>query len=355
MLKLKNLMRILIVATFFGIIFYYTTTEPETVPLKGPNPQAVPATEIKNDALNVIERPTSGISTYIGKNIEEIMVDFGAPSRIDPSPFKYSWWVYVRDQQFIMFGVQDEIINQVYTNSPIIDVTPYKINQMLEDIYRMTIVENEITVTQDDSTYIFIMNENDMKERVLVAFDEIYAQLYVDQVTNQLAGVRFISGEVLMQHQPYEYQYIGNVVQPNVPSSFEQMEIDTAHASQLYNLVNDFRMKQNVGKLLRSPMYDSIARDHSEYLVTQNLQSNTEQEEMTISDRLKENNLETKGVEVNIAVDYYDAIEAFHGWINSKSHREILLNKKFNVSGSGVYLNTYTQIYYEKEIPGFIE
>ena len=89
--------------------------------------------------------------------------------------------------------------------------------------------------------------------------------------------------------------------------------------------------------------------EHSEYMVLKDLNINADAEIIPIESRLEEKNMTYKKVDVNSAIHYYDAIEAVHGWINSKEHRDILFNKRYNMSGTGVYLNKYIQVYIEKE------
>ena len=349
---MKNLLRILIVATFLGIIIYYTSVEEgESEPLRGPNShtQAIPRTEVED--LNMyLPRPQEGLSTYIGKESGLILQQFGTPARIDPSAFQYDWWIYLKDYEYIMFSVKDDIVTQVYTTSNRHNVAPYSIGQSVEDIYRMTIVESEIAVTVDETVYMFLMDEKDLKTRLLVAFEDVFAQLYIDEETNNLAGIRFIDGETLVKHKPYEFQYIGEMMQQTVPSSFEQSGIDLAYANQIYNLVNDFRLLNNLQKLLRSPILNEVAMNHSEYLVMKDTSLSTE-ENVSLETRLKENEVEFKKLGVNLAVNYYDAIEVIHGWMNSKEHRATLLNDRYNISGTGVYLNSYTQVFIERETP----
>ena len=73
-------------------------------------------------------------------------------------------------------------------------------------------------------------------------------------------------------------------------------------------------------------------------------------EVLSIEDRLKEQDSEYHFVNENIATNYIDAIEVMHGWMNSKEHRELLLNDQLTQIGSGAFVNYYTQIYLsEKE------
>ena len=350
---MKNLLRILIIATFLGIIIYYTSVDENvSEPLRGPSTstQAIPRTKVEELSM-YLPRPQEGISTFVGKEADLILQQFGTPTRIDPSAFQYDWWIYVKDYEYIMFSVQDNIVTQVYTTSTRHNIAPYSIGQSLEEIYRMTIVESEIAVTVNDTIYMFLMDEMDLKTRLLVAFEDVFAQLYIDVETNKLIGIRFIAGETLVKHKPYEFQYIGEMIQHTVPSSFEQSSIDLAYANQIYNLVNEFRLLNNLPKLLKSPLLNEVATIHSEYMALKDLNSNVEENKITLDSRLKENNVEYKKMGGNVAVNYYDAIEVIHGWMNSKEHRNTLLNERYNITGTGVYLKNYTQVFIEKETP----
>lgn len=59
-----------------------------------------------------------------------------------------------------------------------------------------------------------------MQTRLLVKFDGLYAQLYIDGETSELQGIRFTDSETLVLHQPYEMIYQGELVIPTPPSRF---------------------------------------------------------------------------------------------------------------------------------------
>lgn len=350
---MKNLLRILIVATFLGIVYYYSVvSDDEVAPLHGPNASnlATPQRELGEKNSLAQQRPASGFSTYIGKNKDELIAEFGVPTRIDKSNYKYEWWIYLNDASYTMFSVANDKINQVYTNSINNDVSPYAIGQSLDDIYRMTIIEAEVTVPINDNIYMLTMAEFDMRTRILVAFDGVYAQLYIDEVEEKLVGIRYMDSETLVLHQPYELQYFGEAIQKDIPSSFDQVEIDYAYATQLFDLVNIFRGKNNLQKLIKNDALDNVAKLHSEDMFFENYLSHDSPNNGSLEERLTNHQIEFKKSEENLALAYYDAIEAVHGWMNSDAHRSNILDRRFNFIGSGVYMNSYTQIFVEKEL-----
>lgn len=350
---MKNLLRILIIITFFSIIFYYTVgSEDQIEPLKSSNSsnQPIPKTKVEESNSMYLPRPTTGVSTYIGEKADLVIEANGLPTRIEPSGYGYEWWIYVKESEYQMYGVLDNIVKQVYTNSNNIDVSPYKIDQKLEDIYRMTILESEITVEVEDNIYIFMMNENDMKSRIIVPYDGVFAQLYIDQDTESLSGIRFIDKDILLLHQPYEYQYVGEMLPKNTVSSFLQEKIDKSNANQIYDLINEIRAKNNTHKLMKSPNLSEIAAWRSESIYIQSVITSEQSEMTSLKDTLEERQITFKNVEENLALNYYDAIEAYHGWLNSEKHREILLSSRYNMTGTGVYMGYYSQVFIEREL-----
>ncbi|WP_332647911.1 CAP domain-containing protein [Lysinibacillus sp. 54212] len=348
---MKALFRILIVATLLGMIYYYSFIEqPEHEPLEGPNTvqQAIPSEHYENDFNETLSRPTEGVSVFIGKSSELLIKNYGEPLRIDQSGYGYNWWVY-NEGTFMMFGVEDDIVTQVYTNDRLVEVSPYEIGQKAEDVYRMTILEGEVTVEMDDNLYMFTMNQEDTKTRLLAKFDGLYAQLYIDSELGKLVGVRYMDGKTLVMQQPYEMQYVGELIEQPVLSSYSQLALHEATAQQLFDLANRFRQQHSLKPLLRLQSLDEAAMAHSEDMFLQNYVSHESPTLGTLTDRLNEKEITYEESGENIATSYYDAIEAVHGWINSSDHRTVLLDEKFTSVGSGVYYDYYTQIFIKQE------
>lgn len=352
--QMEALFRVLIIVTFIVIVYYYAgpgVTKNE--PLEGPNLVQQPIS--KNDYPSMVEdgmmRPEEGLSTYIDKSIETVLSKYGYPKRIDKTPFQYDWWIYDdEDQGFIMFGVTNKKVVQVYTNTNLYNVSPYIIGQSVDDIYRMTILESEVSVQLNDNIYLFAMNDMDMKSRILVKFKDVYAQLYIDTVTEKLAGIRFLNGQTLVEHKPYEMQFIGELIDSSTPSSFAQYEIHKASAAQLFNLTNIIRSEYGIPILVGDAKLNDLAFQKSEMMFVQNMETQQGESNAALKDLLHTAEIDYKSAGENSATAYYDAIEVIHGWLNSKEHRKILLNDTYTHVGIGVFMNYYTQIFVEKNI-----
>lgn len=357
---MKTLFRILIVLSFLAIIFHYSSNSSDYEPLEGPNSSSQIIPKTKSDDLKVLQdalpRPDVGLSTLIGKKSDILVEKYGEPSRYDSSPYGYDWWIYNSiPEQFVMFGVNNNLITQVYTSGEDVDVSPYKIGQTLADIYRMTIVNSEVVANIEDSIYTFTLSEEDMNTRILTKFDNIFAQLYIDSERGVLSGIRFTDSKTLVMHRPYEMSFVGELLSPPNPTSFLIEESNLSGAKQLFDLLNVFRVQNNISPIEQDVQVSELAMQHSEDMYTQNYLSHDSPTKGSLKDRLDEANIIYKETEENIATAYFDSIEAAHGWLNSSNHREYMLDDRFTHVGSGVFINYYTQIFLQKPDEEIIE
>ena len=199
----------------------------------------------------------------------------------------------------------------------------------------------------DDNIYMLAMNEEDMHSRILVKYDGVYAQLYIDEENKKLVGIRFLNGETLVLHKPYEIQFVGELLESSTPSSFVQLEINLANGYQLTDLVNAFRQKSELPPLQQNSKLNTIASANSKDMFLGNMMSHESPTYGLLQERLDSQNLGYKQYGQNIAADYVDVIEVVHGWINSPEHREQIDNEAFTHIGSGAFVNYFTQVYTE--------
>lgn len=349
---MKVLFRILIIAACIGIVFYYSNEESsQTELLEGPPNLTKPVVELESSmpTEQYLPRPTTGISALIGKTSQEVLETYSTPKRIDSSEYGYEWWIYESENELLMVSMKGDRVNQIYTNNINFDTAPFVIGQSLDDIYRMTVLGQEITVELADNVYIFAMNEQDLHNRILVKYDNLYAQLYIDSETNQLYSVRFLDGETLVLHKPYEMQFIGDLLEASTPSSYLQIDINLANRRQLTDLANSLRVQYGLPKLLPSDTLASLADDNSEHMYLEIMDSQVTDEEYIIEDELNEVQQDYEQLGINVATNYQDAIEVIHGWLNSKEHRTLLTDKESTHIGSGAFMNYYTQLYVKQK------
>lgn len=328
-----------------GVFYFMNDNISENKPLESPvqhgSPIAVPEKGqlIDGDGM---PRPTEGISIYVGGKSEKLEEAFGKPTRVEPSSFQYEWWVYTEEPRF-MASVLKGKVNQIYTADTTVDVSPFTIRQDVEEIHRFTPIESEINVTIKDNIYTFSLNSEDIKNRILIPYQNLYVQLYIDQIDGQLEGVRFISPNTLVKHQPYDMTYLGEIIEAPKPSSTVQTEVDRSMERQTLELTNQIREEHNLPVLEESEKLATLSWEHSQEMIFQKYSSHAERTTELFSNRLKAAGITSAKAGENTAFNYIDAIETVHGWLNSPKHRDVLLNPSFTHTGVGVYNKYYTQ------------
>lgn len=295
-------------------------------------------------------RPEEGLSLLVGKAASELIKVAGEPNRIEPSAYGYEWWIYnTAYSTFMMAGIKNGEVNQIYAGGESLDVMPFKIGETLDEIYRTTILSPEITVPIGSNIYVFTLNDDDMDNRMLVAYEGLYAQLYMDEIDETLEAVRFISPEPLVLHKPYDMTYKGQLMSAETPSSELQPAIDLANERQLLDLTNLFRLKHGLSVLQSDKAADVAARLHSADMAKQNFFSHESPEYGDLEERLSVAGIVYDSAGENIASNYVDAAEAVHGWANSEDHREVMMKENFTHVGVGVFGKFYTQNFLERE------
>lgn len=336
----------LLLVILLALFYFMDSRVKENAPLESPVKHGtaipVPGKEVNEQTVGQ-QRPESGLSIYVGENIDLVTEEFGQPDRIEPSSFGYEWWVYSSESK-MMVGVEDGKVNQVFSTEESLDLSPFSIGQSIEDIFRYTIIESEVNVHFDANIYTFTLNSQDIKEKILIKYDDLFAQIYVDIEDGNVEGVRFITPKTLVVHQPYDMEYTGELINVKLPSSTEQMEVDRAIERQIYELTNIYREHHEVAPLIHDYWLSSIAQEHSMDMAIRNYFSHESPTGGNLSERLKNSSIEHKRAGENIATNYVDAIDAVHGWLNSPAHRSVLLDAEMTEIGTGAYGKYFTQV-----------
>lgn len=345
---MKALLRILLLLALLLIaLFYVDQSDKKEETLKGPT-KTVPNTKIPKITSDVTERPTEGWSTYVGEKIETLEKKIGEPQRKGPSAYGFTWWVYNSSDEYILVGVEKGKINQLFITGENIDLSPFKLGQTIDELYRNTITDTEINVTVNKNIYTMILSEVDLQSRLLVMYKDVLAQLYFDAQTKTLTAIRFIDGETLVKQKPYDMTYVGDVLETKKPSSFELEKINIENAQQLFELSNIARKLHGLPQFEENSKLTLITQQQVQAIVMESLsKSNTT--EIELESLLKNNNIAFENASENLAEEYSDAAEAISGFLNSEKHRKDLLNPSFNKLGTGAFETNFAQVFVEQK------
>lgn len=344
---MRMLFRVMALAMiiFCIMIFYYN--EPQnTDPIMDQNYAILPKTDQFNHSqmTNETNRPNTGLSTYIGDPIQSFVENFGEPNRKDPSPYGYEWWIY-NDYvgTYMQVGVEGNSVVTIYAIGNQLNVSPYRIGQSIEDIFRTTFIETEIVVNVQDNAYRFELSEEDINIRPLVQLGDIYAILSIDKYSGLLSSIRFFDKKSLVMVMPYELVYRGDLLEPEPLTLDEWRAVDRGNEHQIFEITNVIRARFDLEPLQWHEDVAKVAYGHSKDMYENNYFSHESSVFGTLTERLDANDIEYEIAAENIAADYYDGPSAVEGWLNSEGHRNIILSNDFNMLGVGVAEKYYTQ------------
>lgn len=338
----------MLLALLLIAFFYINQSDNEPDSIKGPD-KTLPKTEVPLMNGDVMTRPKEGWSTYVGKSISTIEDILGQPIRKAPSAYGFKWWIYNNDEQYILVGVEDSKVRQVFLTGEKVDAQPFKMGQSIDELYRNTITDTEINIKIDKSIFTLILSEEDLQSRLLVMYDGVLAQLYFDHTTKKLQGVRYIDGETLVKQKPYDMTYVGTMIEAEKLSSFQQEKINVENAKQLFELTNMYRENQGMPSFSYNEKLNNTTDQQLQNFVMDRL-AKIDSADLNLENLLKKNKVDFEDSSENIAENYSDAADAMNGFINSEKHRKDLLNKDYNVLGTSAYEKNYAQVFIEQSI-----
>lgn len=346
--ELKHTLRILVLVSAIIAIAFYVNIQSEQEEIlvdEGSGSSELNEGQIEptNDPTN-FQKPADGVATYIGMTSGELESLIGAPERIDASYYGYDWWVYNNSlDQYLQVGVKDGKVVTVYAIGPQVNITPFKIGQDVSEIFSSSYVDTEITIEFEGSSYRFELSEADMNTRPLMKMDNLFVQLYIDKFTGTLSSVRFVDAETLLKQRSYELVYFGNLLEVTPEEMGTDEEVQKANERQIFDITNIMRRRFGINELSWDDKTAVVAYGHSKDMAESNVFSHSSEKFGELSDRLKAGEVFYQIAGENIAANYIDAPAVMEGWLNSKGHRESLLNEQFTHIGVGVYKKHYTQ------------
>jgi uncharacterized protein YkwD len=329
--------------------FYVSLKQGEDQHLVGQeksSPKIDQSLELENETESEIEAevPGDSLGALIGKDTKVLVSTLGEPDRKDPSAYGYTWLIYSKDQQqYIQAGVLDGKVVTLYAAGTDSNIAPFKIDQHVEKIFIHYPIQPEVTLKLGSNSYKFELSENDINTRPLIKVGENYAQLYIDRYTGRLSSVRFLDKKTLLKHQPYEMVYNGNLIQSEPPTDEESLQIEAGIEKQILDITNAIRQRHGVNGLNWHQKAARAAYNHSKDMQENEYFSHESDRHGSLEDRLEKAEVDYSLAGENIAFNYIDGPDVVEGWLNSKNHREALLNVEFTHLGVGVYQQYYTQ------------
>jgi uncharacterized protein YkwD len=294
-------------------------------------------------------RPKEGLSLLIGQDINGLEKELGKPERIDSSIYGYDWYIYnVNYHRYVQVGVENDKVVTVYAIGEDLDVAPFEIGQPIEEIFNTQYIDTNVDINANGNSYRFELSDADLNMRPIVQLGDVYAQLYIDKFTGNLSSIRFLNAETVIKQRPYELVYRGKLIDGVKPDANLWKSVEDGTKKEIFDLTNVIRLRHRLKPLKWDEKTAEVAYDHSKDMYENNDFSHTSKKYGSLADRLKLAKVAYQSAGENIAANYTDGPAVVEGWLNSKGHRDALLNKNFSHLGVGVFEKYYTQNFIQK-------
>lgn len=331
------------ILTIFAIIaIYFFLDSRDPSPYHSTEENSSP--KIPRESFKTLKIEKSTVANIVGKSKSYLEKQLGPPDRIEPSMYGYDWYVYSgSEQQYFQAGVKDDEVVTAYVAGSEVPVKPFTIGQSVPSILKNVQVKSEVTVKRENNFFRFELSEEEMNIRPLIQIDDIYAQLYFDKFTQKLSSIRYLNKDMLLLQRPYSVVYRGTLSDPPKVGKDKQRSIEEAQERQILDITNVVRVKHQLKPLTWDEPTAKVAYGHSKEMAELNYFSHTSPKSGDLADRLGAGNVKYQEAGENIAAKYTDGAAAVEGWLNSRGHRDALLNENYTRLGVGVFKNYYTQ------------
>lgn len=278
------------------------------------------------------------------KSSEEITAILGEPDRIDPSAYDYDWWIYEQENnQYIQVGVLNQRVVSVYGIGKGLNAKPFVIGQPIQEVFKIQPVSSSLSLEYEGNSYRFEFSEEDMNTRPTVKIGDVFVQLYIDKFDGILSSIRVVDAETFIKQRSYEVTYRGELIEAKEISEDKWEKIEAGAEQQILSITNMLRARHGLSAVQWHEDTSKVAFLHSKDMKENEYFSHESPTEGTLVNRLAQLDIKYQMAGENIAAQYVDAIAASEGWLNSKGHRDTMLNEEFTHLGVGVDGLYYTQ------------
>ncbi|MGO1883606.1 MAG: CAP-associated domain-containing protein, partial [Staphylococcus equorum] len=245
---------------------------------------------------------------------------------------------------YYLITTKKGIVKSVYATGKDANVNPIKIQDDASHVFEKYSINPEPMISVNGKQYQLELSDSDMKTQALIKFKDIYAQVYIDQQSNEVVAVRYLDSEALAAFKPY--QMLSTKEDKEVKSKYSNItyEQNSNQLTTLYEITNEMRklkdaeplkVNNQLTHIASFNLYEAIGTDSVEFT------------EDALKQQLNEQEVPFVSASQNVGYDFNEVPTLIHSWLNSDIHRSRMLNSKYNEMGGEVTNGYYTIIFVE--------
>ncbi|PFA62231.1 serine protease [Bacillus sp. AFS015802] len=287
-----------------------------------------------------VEKPTLTVpseqmfSIYnieLGDSKESVEKELGEAKRKSSNEYGVSWYAYHENyRNFLMVSYdQNQQVNGLFTNQDLLSSdSGIKMGVSKETV--QSELGKPLTNIRKGLTLYQLQNNG---EQDVYQVDGSYVTIFYDKHENDTVTAIQIISENLEANKKNFY----SDASPELKEGFE---------FQLFDLTNATRVEKGLNVLSWDSQVRDTARKHSLDMAEQDYFSHTNLDGQSPFDRMEEDQIAFRTAGENLAYGQLSSIFAHEGLMNSKGHRENILQTHYEHLGIGVAFNEKSQPYY---------
>lgn len=267
----------------------------------------------------------------LGLEKSEVTSILGEAKSVSPNEYGTNWYTYHQDyHNFVMISFdEDNLVNAMYTNDDLI--TSHTGLKLRSDQKEIRTIFGEPLTEINRGLMTYVLQETDEFDVFLQ--DQYYLYVFYD---------------IHQQHQVTAVQMIEKSLEENKKEVYATQNdaLRSGFEAQLFDLTNASRVRQRLRPLIWDDRAQQSSRGHSEDMAKHRYFNHENLQGLSPFDRMKAVHITFKAAGENLAYGQASSIFAHEGLMNSKGHRENILQEIYSHLGVGVAFNEQDQPYY---------
>ena len=287
---------------------------------------------VEKPALTVPSDQTFSIyNIELRDSKESVEEEVGDAKRKSSNEYGVSWYAYHENYRnfFMVSYDQNQQVNGLFTNQDLLSSdSGIKMGVSKE------VVQNELgeplTNIRKGLTLYQLQNNG---EQDVYQIDGSYVTIFYDKHENDtVTAIQIIDGNLEANKKNFYTK--------------GSSELKEGFEYQLFDLTNATRVEKGLNVLSWDSLVRDTARKHSLDMAEQDYFSHTNLDGQSPFDRMEEDQVAFRTAGENLAYGQLSSIFAHEGLMNSKGHRENILQPHYEHLGIGVAFNEKSQPYY---------
>ncbi|MCC5800714.1 CAP domain-containing protein [Rossellomorea vietnamensis] len=287
---------------------------------------------VEKPALTVPSDQTFSIyNIELGDSKKSVEEEVGDAKRKSSNEYGVSWYAYHENYRnfFMVSYDQNQQVNGLFTNQDLLSSdSGIKMGVSKE------VVQNELgeplTNIRKGLTLYQLQNNG---EQDVYQIDGSYVTIFYDKHENDtVTAIQIIDGNLEANKKNFYTK--------------ASSELKEGFEFQLFDLTNATRVEKGLNVLSWDSLVRDTARKHSLDMAEQDYFSHTNLDGQSPFDRMEEDQVAFRTAGENLAYGQLSSIFAHEGLMNSKGHRENILQPHYEHLGIGVAFNEKSQPYY---------